>query len=95
MSTSILERIDADLVEPQRLASSVIDQLRVEQRRPRRDDARGITTREALQALVFEAQIVSLCAENQARGIVLTDADRARLLVSWGLIETIYAEVVR
>jgi hypothetical protein len=95
MSPSILERIDADLVEPQRLASSVIDQLRVEQRRPHRDDARGITTREALQVLVFEAQMVALCAENQARGIVLNDADRARLLVSWGLIETIYAEVVR
>lgn len=95
MSTGILEHIDADLIEPQRLAQSVVDQLRLEQRRPRRDGARGITAREALQALAFEAQLVALCAENQAQGIVLTDADRARLLVSWGLIETIYGEVVR
>ncbi len=93
--SGILETIDADLVEPQRLAQSVIDKLRVERRRPRRDGARGLTAREALQALVFEAQLVALCAENQAQGVVLTNADRARLLVSWGLIETIYNEVVK
>jgi hypothetical protein len=46
-------------------------------------------------ALAYEAQLVAVCAENQALGIPLTDDDRSRLLVSWGLIDTIYTEVVR
>lgn len=90
-----LNEIDADLIEPQRLAQCVVDQLGLERRRPRRDGPRGITAREALQALAFEAQLVALCAENQAQGTVLTDADRARLLVSWARITTIINEVGR
>lgn len=87
----MLERIDADLIEPQRLAGSVIDQLRIERRRQPRVQ-RGITAREALQALSFEAQLVALAAENVAHGLTLSDDDRARLLVSWGRITTIVAE---
>lgn len=90
-----LNEIDADLIEPQRLAQCVVDQLRVERRRPHRAVNRGLSAREALQALAYEAQLVAVCAENQALGMPLTADDRARLLVAWGLIETIYTEVAR
>lgn len=90
-----LNEIDADLIEPQRLAQCVVDQLRLERRGPRRTDSRGLSAREALQALAYEAHLVAVCAENQALGMPLTNDDRARLLVSWGLIDTIYTEVVR
>ncbi|MBL8348885.1 MAG: hypothetical protein JNL87_01100 [Burkholderiaceae bacterium] len=53
----------------------------------------GITAREALRALAFEAQLVAVAAENIARGLILGDGDRARLLVSWARITTIVAEV--
>lgn len=87
--TGILERIDADLIEPHRLAEAAIDQLKVERRKPPAKGPCGITAREALQVLAFETQLVALCAENQARGIVLADADRTRLLVAWARITTI------
>ncbi len=90
-----LNEIDADLIEPHRLAQCVVDQLKVENRRPTRTVNRGLSAREALSALAYEAQLVAVCAENQALGIPLTDDDRSRLLVSWGLIDTIYTEVVR
>ena len=86
-----LNEIDADLIEPHRLAQCVVDQLKVETRTVNR----GLSAREALSALAYEAQLVAVCAENQALGIPLTDDDRSRLLVSWGLIDTIYTEVVR
>ncbi len=92
--TGILERIDADLIEPHRLAEAAIDQLKVERRKPPANGPCGITAREALQVLVFETQLVALCAENQAHDIVLTKADRARLLVAWGRI-TIISEAAR
>ena len=92
MSGGILERIDADLIEPQRLAASVIDQLRIERRRPAANGPRGITAREALRALAFEAQLIAVAAENLAHGIALSDDDRARLLVAWGRITEIASE---
>lgn len=91
MSGNIFERIDADLIEPQRLAASVIDEV-VIQRRRRDDTGRGLTAREALAALKFEALVVSLAAQNMARGMALGDADLTRLLVAWGRIDTIAAE---
>lgn len=93
MSAGILERIDADLIEPQRLAGCVVDQLRNERRRQPANGPRGITAREALRALAFEAQLVAVAAENIAHGIALSDDDRARLLVAWGRITTIVSEV--
>jgi len=91
-SMTIFERIDADLIEPQRLAGSVIDQLRTERRRPAANGSRGITAREALRALSFEAQLVAVAAENLAHGMALADGDRARLLVAWGRITEIASE---
>ena len=90
-----LDQIDADLIEPQRLAACVVDQLKIERHRPSRNGPRGISAREALQALAFEAQLVALCAENQAQGIQLSTDDRARLLVAWARIDVIYSEVAR
>jgi hypothetical protein len=94
MSGGILHRIDADLIEPQRLAGAVIDQTLIERRR--RPEHRGqLTAREALVALKFEALVVALAAQNVARGISLSDDDRARLLVAWARIDTIAAEATR
>ena len=91
MSGTILERIDAGLIEPQRLAGSVIDEV-VIQRRRRDCNGRALTAREALQALAFEALVVSLSAQNLAQGIALEAGDQARLMVAWARIETIAAE---
>ena len=93
-AAGMMERIDADLIEPQRLAECVIDRIKIDRRK--RDYAgRALSAREALLALTFEAQLVALCAENQAQGIVLTDADRARLLVAWARITTIIGEACK
>lgn len=95
MTGGILERIDADLIEPQRLAGSVVDQLQIERRRPPKDGQRGLTAREALQVLAFEVQLVALCAENLAHGLTLTPDDRARLLVAWARCSEIISGVGR
>lgn len=87
----ILERIDADLIEPQRLAGAVIDQALIERRRPEYR-GRALTAREALAALKFEVLVVAVAAENIANGIALSDADRARLLLAWARIDAIAAE---
>ena len=87
----ILARIDGDLIEPQRLAASVSDRILIERRRPGYS-GRALSAREALQALLFEVQLVAVAAENIAHGIALSDADRARLLLAWGRITTIATE---
>jgi hypothetical protein len=91
----ILNRIDADLIEPQRLAESVIDQFKVERRKAPTAGPRGITAREALQVLSVEAQLVALASQNIARGIKLNDLDNARLMVAWARITTIISEAGR
>ena len=88
---AIFDRIDADLIEPQRLASSVIDEVMI-QRRKRDYSGRALTAREALQALKFEALVVSLSAQNLAHGISLEPDDLIRLMVAWARIDTSAAE---
>lgn len=95
MSAGILDRIDADLIEPKRLAECVIDRIKVDRRKHGDAAGRALSAREALLALTFEAQLVALCAENQAQGVALTDADRARLLVAWARITTIVSEACK
>ena len=91
MSANIFERIDSDLIEPQRLAGAVVDRVVIDRRKP--DYAgRGLTVREALKALAFEALLVSVAAQNLARGMALGDADLTRLLIAWSRIETLAAE---
>lgn len=51
-----------------------------------------LPARAALQVLAFESTLTAVAAGNLAQGVTLTDADRARLLVAAGRINTI-AEV--
>ena len=88
-----LEGIDADLIEPHRLAGCVVDELRAERRQQSRNVPRGITVREALKALRFEVLLVAIAAQNIANGVAFNDDDRARLMVAWALIEAILDEV--
>ena len=92
-----LDEIDADLIEPQRLAECVIDSLKIERRlsashQGGRRRRHGISHREALQALQFEAQLVAVAASNLANGVELSEGDRARLLIAWGRIDIIVSE---
>lgn len=89
--SNILKEIDSDLIEPQRLAGAVVDQV-VIRRRKRDYNGRSLTAREALQALVFESQFVAVAAQNLACGIALKNADLTRLMVAWSLIETLAVE---
>ena len=88
---SIMDKIDADMIEPQRLAGSVLDQARIE-RRGHGGTERPLSAREALQAARFEMQLAALAAENLAHGVPLTDDDRARLLLASGRLQALAAE---
>ena len=88
----LLPAIDADLIEPKRLAGCVIDQLIIRQRRPAEQRWR-LSAREALHALRYEAWFVAVAAENLAHGLALSDDDRARLLIASGHVEVILAFV--
>jgi hypothetical protein len=91
-----LDQIDADLIEPDRLAECVIDTLKSERRRPPRDGRqRGISAREALIALKFEATFVWVCAANLRAGTELVDDDFDRLVVACQRIDTIVEEAAR
>lgn len=90
--TTVLERIDADLIEPQRLAGCVIDELRSDRRRPPAKQRGGISAREALKALQFEAMVVMVSAEQLSIGKPLSDPDKARLVVAFSRIGTIASE---
>lgn len=92
-STMTLTDIDFDLIEPQRLAECVIDQLKIERRKPPTDKPRGISAREAMRAINFEALLVATAAMNIADGLSLTDTDRERLLIAWARIDTLTSEV--
>ena len=91
MTGTIFERIDADLIEPQRLAGAVVDRVLID-RKKRDYNGRGLTAREALQALGFETLVVAVAAQNLARGMDLSAADLTRLMVASSRIETLAAE---
>lgn len=86
-----LTDIDPDLIEPQRLAGSTLDQARNERRRTR-NPGPTLTAREALQAARFELQLAVVAIENVAYGIALNDADRARLILAGVRLEALAAE---
>lgn len=88
---TIFDKIDADLIEPQRLAGSVLDQARIERKKPG-SNGRPLSSREALQAARFEVQLVAVAAENLARGITLGEDDHARLLMAWARLEALSVE---
>lgn len=88
-----LSEIDPDLIEPQRLAECVIDQLKVEGRKTPRTGPR-ITARDALRALWFEAQIIVLSANNVVNGMTLSGEDLERLAEAWNRIDRICREAL-
>lgn len=45
-----------------------------------------LSPRAALSAMAFEAMFTAICAGNIAKGVVLTDADRTRLMTAAGRI---------
>lgn len=86
MIAGILDRIDADLIEPQRLAECVIDRIKVDRRKHGDAAGRPLSARESLIALHFEAHFVAVAAQNLAHGIALDADDLARLMVAWARI---------
>lgn len=87
-----LEDIDPGLIEPTRLAACVVDELRAERRHPDRHPhcgPRGLSSREALVALRFEAALTAVAAANIAEGIALSADDRVRLMIAWARIEAV------
>ena len=88
-----LADIDPDLIEPQRLAECVIDQLKVEERKTPRTGPR-ITAREALRALWFEVQVTVVAIQNVANGLELSTEDLDRVATAWTRIDRICREVL-
>lgn len=94
--------IDPHLIEPQRLAGSVLDAIIIE-RKQRGYSGRAISTGDALQALTYEANFVAVCAlnlrkcrnESRCGCTILADSDIDRLLIAKRAIDAITAEAVR
>lgn len=92
--SSIFEAIDAQLIEPQRLAQCVLDHVKSEAKKKPADRVR-LTYREALIALLVESQIVTVTALNVANDVELSEADKERLIVAHRTIERVVSEVLR
>lgn len=90
--TPVIDEIDGDLIEPERLAGSVIDHLRSK----RKSGAEGhlISPYEALKSLAFEAQLIMVAGQNIDHGIKLTAEDRSRIQIAWKRIDIIVKEAV-
>lgn len=90
--TPVLDEIDSDLIEPERLAGSVIDNLRM--KRIQGKEGRLISPYEALKSIAFEAQLIMVAGENLECGLKLTDEDRSRLRIACMRINAIVREAV-
>ena len=88
---------EADLIEPQRLAPSVIDDLLIEDSRAMRrgEQPRRLTIRELRIAVEHEVRFVLVAAENTAEGRVLSDADLDRLWLAAESISWIWDQGLR
>jgi len=91
---NILEAIDADLIEPQRLASSVIDKI-ITERNKSGHAGRALSARDCLLAIDYETQFMAVFAANLECGTTLTDEDWERFYSARRQIEFIVSEVVR
>ncbi len=85
---------EADLIEPQRLAECVIDDLINAARRPR-DQRPRLTVREMRAAIEFETQLVCVAASNVAQGLPLTQDDVDRIWLARERILWIWEEGMR
>ena len=90
-----LAGIDADLIAPQHLAECVIDQLKIERRKPPRNGRPGISAREALQAQWFEVHLIVVAIQNVANGMELSEVDLARVTTAWQRIDFINREALQ
>jgi len=87
---------DLELVECERLAVAVLDDIGTAQRTWKRQNRRprALSAREALVALQFEAMLVGVAASNLANGVELTEVDLDRLLVACARISAISDEAI-
>ena len=85
---------EADLIEPHRLAASVIDDVLVERRKPAAQ-RRRLTPLEGLRALQYESCFVLVAAQNLAQGMELREADLDRLAEAARRIRVIQEEACR
>lgn len=85
---------EADLIEPHRLAASVIDDVLVERRKPAAQ-RRRLTPIEGHRALQYESCVTLVAAQNLAQGIELREADLDRLAEAARRIRVIQEEVCR
>ena len=53
----------------------------------------ALSPRAALEVLAFEANLVAIAAGNLAMGVILTDADRARVMTATGRIIRVAGDV--
>ena len=52
----------------------------------------ALSPRAALEVLAFEANLVAIAAGNLALGVILTDADRARVMTATGRINRVVGD---
>ena len=85
---------DLDMVDNERRALAVLDDIETTSRQWRRSNRRprALTAREALLALQFEALLVGVAAANIANGIALPEGDLERLLLACARISVIVDE---
>jgi len=82
---------ETDLIEPERLAECVIDDVISDARRPQ-SKRRRLTIREMRQAIGFELQLVCVAASNVAQGIELSAEDVHRVWAASERIQWIWDE---
>lgn len=85
---------EADLIEPQRLAECVVDDIVNDSRKPAAQ-RRRLTIREMRMAIEFEMQLVCLAASNVAEGVVLSPEDIDRVWAAASRIQWIWDEGLR
>ena len=81
--------------EPEHRAEATIDRIVVRDRAHHRRRERALGTREALEALQFEAIFLHVVSASMRDGATLTDEDHDRLVVACGRINVIVDEAVR
>lgn len=85
---------EVDLIEPDRLAEAVIDDVIAEAQRPP-DKRRRMTIREMRTAIEVELQLVCVAASNIAAGIALTPEDIHRVWAAKERVLWIWDEGLR
>jgi hypothetical protein len=92
----VIADAELTLIEPERRAAVVLDELHAQstawQRTNRRP--RGLSAREALAALQFEAMVVWSAAHSLRDGLGLSDEDRARLTLAMQRIDALTDEAI-